>query len=261
MVDIMNANVFSLGRKQRNMLGSLDLLLLNSWGEWQCCQFEGDEALLQALTFIMPGLRRAGNEVQLEVISCAAKLSSQLEVALTALLKHLLTIDSQVKASSTLMQPLQVGKRRFGLFFNTMGLKYQDLSDARSLYQQVFHTELQELPRPELGDDPFVSAPEVIQHYAASEVIQYFLRPREDGIDVFILNADNQLSHFVQHGSCIEDLVNKVSQQHVFDGLFEVKRRFNLPQFYLLERKDGELRVQAFANAMGAKREEMGAEF
>ncbi|QSX36934.1 class I adenylate cyclase [Shewanella sedimentimangrovi] len=260
MVDVTHANLFSLGRKQRNVLGSIDLLLLNSWGEWQCCQFNGEEALLEALTFMMPGLRRADEDVVVEVISCAAKLSVQLEIALSTLLKRLLAIGAQVKSSSTLMQPLQVGKRRFGLFFNTMGLKYQDLSDAKSLYQQVFHTELLELPRPDMGDDPFSSAPEVIQQYAAAEVIQYFLRPREEGLDVFILNADNELSHFIQHGSHIEELVSKVSCQHVFDGLFEVKRRFNLPQFFLLERCEGELRVLPFANAMGAQREEMGAE-
>lgn len=32
MVDYMNANIFSLGRDQQNMLESIDIICLNSWG-------------------------------------------------------------------------------------------------------------------------------------------------------------------------------------------------------------------------------------
>lgn len=257
LIDMMNANLFSLGRQRRNMLGSLDVLCFNSWGEWHCHHFDGEQALLKAMTFIAPGIRRAGTKVDLRTIGCSERVRPQLELAVNTLLKQVATLSCQAKVSSTLMQPLRIGHKSYGLFFNTLGVAFEDLDDAASLYRQLSHGNLVALPRPELGDDPFASVPELIQDYATRDVIQYFLRQRDEGIDVFILNSENQLSHYVQHGTTVEALVNKVSQQSAFEGLYEVRGRFNLPQFFQLVRQQGELRAQP----VGMTREDLGAEF
>ena len=99
MVDVMNANVFSLGRKKANMLGALDAICLNSWGEWQCHRFEGDTAVLQALAFVTPGLRRASLPVDMDVISCSQKLRPQLKLAVKNLLKQTMRLCQQVQQS------------------------------------------------------------------------------------------------------------------------------------------------------------------
>lgn len=245
MVDVMNANVFSLGRQKANMLGAVDAICLNSWGEWQCHRFEGDTALLQALEFVTPGLRRATKTVDIDVISCSHRLRQQLQLAVRNLLKQTVSLCHQVQPSSTLVQPLQIRYTRYGIFFNPLGMAYQDLSDAKSFYQQLSRSHLVTLPRPQLGDDPFSSMPKIIQHYAAKGAIQYFLRQRLDDIDVFILDEDNQLSHYVQHGSNMSELVNKVSHHYVFDEHY-AKARFNMPQFFQLVRVAGELTVVPF---------------
>ncbi|MCL2918643.1 class I adenylate cyclase [Shewanella litorisediminis] len=257
LVDIMNANLFSLGRTQRNMLGSLDVLSFNSWGEWHAHHFEGEQALLKAMTFLAPGIRRAAGKLDLRTLGCSTRLTFQLELAVHSLLKQVATLSCQANASSTLVQPLRIGTRSYGLFFNTLGVAYEDLADAPSIYKQMSRGHLLSIPRPGLGDDPFASVPELIQDYATEDVIQYFLRPREAGIDVFILNHKNEISHYVQHGTTVEALVSKVSQQHAFEGLYEMHGRFNLPQFFQLVRMQGELKAQP----VGMAREDMGAEF
>lgn len=246
MVDVMNANVFSLGRKKENMLGALDAICLNSWGEWQCHRFEGETAILQALAFVTPGLRRAAMPVDMDVISCSQKLRSQLKLAVKNLLTQTMRLCQQAQQSSTLVQPLQISHTRYGIFFNPLGMAYQNLSDAKSFYQQLFRSHLVQLPRPELGDDPFSSMPKIIQNFAAKGAIQYFLRQRVDNLDVFILDEENQLSHYVQSGSNMAELVNKVSHHYVFDEYYSSKARFNIPQFFHLVRVDGELTVIPF---------------
>lgn len=246
MVDIMNVNVFSLGRKQENMLGALDVICLNSWGDWQCHRFEGETAVLQALAFVTPGLKRATHPVDMDVISCSQRLRPQLKLAVKNLLKQTVRLCQQLQQSNTLVQPLQICHTRYGIFFTPLGMAYQDLSDAKSFYQQLVRSHLVQLPRPELADDPFTSMPNVIQHFAAKGVIQYFLRQRPGNLDVFILDEENQLSHYVQSGSDMGELVNKVSHHYVFDEFFASKARFNIPQFFHLVRVAGELTVRPF---------------
>ncbi|MGL5047365.1 MAG: class I adenylate cyclase [Shewanella sp.] len=246
MVDVMNANVFSLGRNKENMLGAVDVICLNSWGEWQCRRFEGDTAVLEALAFATPGLRRATKPVDIDVISCSQQLRSQLKFAVKNLLKQTVKLCHQAQQSSTLVQPLQIRAIRYGIFFNPSGMAYQDLSDAKSFYQQLSRSHLVQLPRPELGDDPFSSMPKIIQNFAAKGVIQYFLRQRVDNLDVFILDEENQLSHYVQAGSNMAELVNKVSHQYVFEEHYASRLLFNIPQFFHLVRVAGELIVKPF---------------
>ncbi|MGS0682758.1 class I adenylate cyclase [Shewanella sp. 125m-7] len=241
MVDYMNSNVFSIGRRHLNMVDSIDVISLNSWGEWHCHHFEGEHSILDALSFVTPGMKRAAQTVAVEVISCSIKLRSQTERTVQNLLYRSVRLSCQAQSSTTLSYALQVGKIRYGLFYNNRGMHYENLSDAKSFYQQLSQRKLLELPRPTLGDEPFAKVPAVIQDYAAKGAIQYFLRQREQGLDVFILDEMNELNHYVQDGTDITALVNKLSHYHTFDDPQLKKEHFNLPQFFKLERAKGEL--------------------
>ncbi|ABZ78456.1 putative adenylate cyclase [Shewanella halifaxensis HAW-EB4] len=241
MVDYMNSNVFSIGRRHLNMVDSIDVISLNSWGEWHCHHFEGEKSILDALSFVTPGMKRASATVSVEVISCSSKLRSQTERTVQNLLYRAVRLSRQAQSSTTLGYALQVGRLRYGLFFNNRGMHYENLSDAKSFYQQLSQRKLLELPRPTLGDEPFAKVPAVIQDYAAKGAIQYFLRQREEGLDVFILDEKNELNHYVQEGTDVDALVNKLSHYHTFEDPQLERDNFNLPQFFKLDRVKGEL--------------------
>ncbi|QFU21124.1 class I adenylate cyclase [Shewanella eurypsychrophilus] len=246
MVDYLNANIFSLGRAEQNMLESIDLFSLNSWGEWHCQHFEGDLAILEVLAFITPGIRRSSEQVEIEVVSGSARLKVQFEQTVINLVRRAARLSSNVSSSSTLVYPLKVAKVQYGLFFNSKGMVYQDLKDAKAFYQQLTTRMLIELPRPNLGNEPLTMAPDVIQDFAARGAIQYFLRPSEEGVDVFVLNEHNELNHYIQHGVSVDELVSKVSHNHAFEEPETATHRFNLPQFFRLIRIDGRLRAIPF---------------
>lgn len=246
MVDYMNANIFSLGRDQQNMLESIDIICLNSWGEWHCHHYEGKFAVLDVLTFITGGIRRRASDLVIEVISCSVKLKSQFERTLGNLIQRAVRLSLQVSSSATLVYPLKVSGVEYGLFFNSKGMLYQNLNDTKELFQQLIKKKLIELPRPDLGNEPFSKVPDVIQDFATRGAIQYFLRQNGQGLDVFILNESNELEHYKQSGIDIDGLVSKVSHDHAFAELETSQQRFNLPQFFRLIRVEGRLRALPF---------------
>ena len=246
MVDVLNANVFSMGRKKQNMLGSVDILTTNSWSEWHCHHFSGNLAILDLVTFITPGLKRAKNNVAIEVLSCSKRLQNQLEHSVATIIRSTVRLSHQASENNTLLQPLHIGENRFGIFINSHNVACQDLHDPKSFYQRISCDKLTQLPRPDLCDDPLTCAPPIILDYAARNAIQYFLRQRGDDIEVFVLDDGNELSHYIQHTQNMEQLVNTISRHYAFDEISNHKSPFNLPQFFQLERIKGELQVIPF---------------
>ncbi|MCF1427413.1 MAG: class I adenylate cyclase [Shewanella sp.] len=257
MVDRLNANVLSLGRSRQNMLATIDILSINNWGEFHIHQYTGELALLQALTYVAPGLKRSKEPVQLNVLSYSSRLNAQLAHTVQNYLEQAARLSQHSKTATTLMQPLQIGKRRFGLFYKTTGLVWQDLSDARSLFQQLVKGHMVSLPRPELPNEPLATLPEAIQHYATRGVTQYFIRQDGLDLDVFVLDEHNQQQHFLQKNSDISEMVKRISHQFVFNEHHTSGSHFNMPQFFRLERVDGELTLSPF----GVARREFNREF
>ena len=150
-----------------------------------------------------------------------------------------------------------MGAIRYGIFFNNRGMHFENLSDAKSFYQQLSKRKLVEIPRPELGNEPFSKIPSVIQDFAARGAIQYFLRQRVEGLDVFILDEQNALTHYVQEGVDVEGLVTQISHHHAFNDSVLAKEQFNMPQFFKLERLKGQLIALPF----GVSKEAYEVEF
>ncbi|MGB0893002.1 MAG: class I adenylate cyclase [Parashewanella sp.] len=246
MIDILNVNVLSLGRKQINMLGSIDVMSINSWGEWQCHSFSGKLAVLDLLSMIAPGLKRSHHDIKVDIVSCSKRLQKQLQQTVEKLIRQTLRLSKEVKASSTLLQPLHIGDKRYGIFINNHGIACQDLHDAKTFYQRISSNKLTQLPRPELCDDPRVCAPSIIFDYAATSSIQYFLRQQNENVEVFVLDDNNELSHYIQHDQKMTEIVSGISRHYAFEEITEGRNHFNLPQFFQLERIEGQLQVLPF---------------
>ncbi|RLV60283.1 class I adenylate cyclase [Parashewanella curva] len=246
MIDVLNANIFSLGRKKQNMLGSIDVLSVNSWGEWHYHSFKGKNAILDALTFMAPGLSRADELLPIEVLSCSVRLNQQLTQQIERLTRQILRLTHRATDACTLLQPIHIAEKRFGIFINRHNAFCQDLQEPKSFYQRISCDQLTELPRPEVCDDPHTCAPPIILDYAAMDAIQYFLRQNGEDIEVFVMDEHNQIQHYVQRKQPIEQLVSTISRHFAFNEITENRGHFNLPQFFLLQRTEGKLEVVPF---------------
>ncbi|QIR15764.1 class I adenylate cyclase [Shewanella aestuarii] len=257
MADYMNGDIFSFGRGKLNMLSSVDIVCLNSWGEWHSHRFSGETALLEAISFIALGLRRASDNTHLSVISCAAKLSKQLRDQLKQLLLQCYHMIQRVTDSQTLMLEMHLGDNKYGLYFNSLEMMYRLLDKPSELFHKNVSRPIVSLPRPELPEEPYSKVPAIIQNYLAKGSIQIFLRQLNKQLEVIQADEDNQLRQFVIDSVSLQSYVTQQSIRFVKNHHKEQQTYFNMPQFYQLVRINGQLKVVPF----GVKEDEMGSAF
>ncbi|WP_417762950.1 class I adenylate cyclase [Shewanella sp.] len=234
MVDLLGINPLSVGRRQQCLLGSIQLLTQNSWGEWHSYAFNQELGLLELIQFLAPGLKRSAANLNIEVFSGSVKARTQLASSLTQLFRQLLKLIHRAQKGYSLVQPLQIRNKRFGIFVDDKSVCYRDLSDVTSLYQQVVRGSLDIVASQDGGQLSLNTLPIGIQNVAVKGVVQYFLQPNGEQVNVLVLDEVNELRHYVQAAKDVNELVNQVSQHFAFDDVHDLKQRFNFPQFFLV---------------------------
>ncbi|MDF0534986.1 class I adenylate cyclase [Shewanella sp. A32] len=256
MLDILGSNLLSVGQQQVCLLGSIHLISFNSWGEWHCHSFQGEQALLQLISYVAPGLKRGGEKVELDVVSASKKVQPQLEHGIRRLLKQIYRLIRDARDSRTLVQPLQLREKRYGLFFDARGVSYRDLSDVKSLYRQMARGELQQPPQNELSSKRQITVPQVIRDFAVKGILQYFLQQRDGVLDVFVMDERNQLSYYLQAGADVSELVAQLTRHYAFGDIQNLRDRFNFPQFFMLVTEENKTSAIPFGFASGTGQSE-----
>ncbi|MGX9462013.1 class I adenylate cyclase [Shewanella sp. A14] len=246
MLDYVNANILSLGKTKKSMLSSVAIVCLNSWGEWQSHRFNGHTALLEAISFIILGLKRSHEQVDLSIISCSAKLKQQIFNQLKTLLLRCYGLMKKVNQTNTLMHPITIGDQKYNMYFNSLGMMYRKNDSTIPTDDQAYSR-----------CDPYSNAPSVIQQFIVKGAKQYFLHERNTTLDVFIADENNQLEHTQYLDTNINEIVAKESHLYVFGAKKQSTPVFNMPQFFQLIRVEGELTVMPF----GLSQDEMGSAF
>lgn len=257
MVDYMNGDILSLGRDKQSMVSSIDIISLNSWGEWHSHRFEGEVAVLEAVSFLVLGLKRANGQSELSVLSCSTKLVKQIQDQLMQLLTLCYQTIQNVTDSQTLLIELNMGSQKYGLHFNSLGMVYKVLASSRNTFHYNKPRLVTHLPRPELNNEPFSTVPTIIQRYVAHGAKQFFLRQLSHKLEVILVDETNILTHNVLDNMTINQLVNQQSLSFMKDSHCDQQAFFNMPQFFRLVRKEGTLQVEPF----GVKEDEMGSAF
>ncbi|MBY6187483.1 adenylate cyclase [Marinobacter hydrocarbonoclasticus] len=253
MMDLQGAPVFATGRPKRNLVGSLTLLTENSWGERHCFRFEEEEGLLKLLAQLLSGLDRPQGPLPVQVFCGAKRLRSQIEDAVSQLLERVQRLYCQATMERTQVWPLAIGHRQYGLFIDPRGLRWQRLDKAEALMGQLRRHGMVELPKPDLGDDPYAHAPAILGQYARKGLVQIFVRERPSGLDIYLLDEHNALKRLKSGEHGLGGLVDEFSHLYAFQrsnqrGTFGAGGCFNLPQFYRLTRAEGgELAVEPLA--------------
>ncbi|MBY5993338.1 adenylate cyclase [Ferrimonas balearica] len=251
MMDLQGAPVFATGRPKRNLVGSLTLLTENSWGERHCFRFEEEEGLLKLLAQLLSGLDRRQGPLPIQVFSASKKLTTQLEDGLAQLLERVQRLFCQATMERTQVWPLALGHRQYGLFIDPRGLRWQRLDKAEALLGQLKRKGVVELPKPDLGEDPYAGAPAILGQYARRGLVQVFVRERPTGLDIYLLDERNELKQLTSGAQGLSGLVEELSHLYAFqrgNASLGASGTFNLPQFYRLSRSEGgELAVEPLA--------------
>ncbi len=249
MLDLRGNRVLSTGRPRRSLAGSLELITRNSWGELHYHQFSGERGLLQMLEQLLTGITTE-HLPEIQVISVGQRANAQLEDRLSFLVHQCCRLRQQSRAEALQVLPLTLGEERFGLLFSSHGMHWRPADELPALPAPLVDGELQTLPQPALGEDPYASAPEILRQHARKGMRQYFVREREQGLDVYLLDENNVLQRFFHSVGQLSALIDSISELYVFkrEGRFG-GGSFNLPQFYRLKRCQGELTVLPLAES------------
>ena len=211
---------------------------------------------MQLISYVAPGLKRGGEKVELDVVSASKKVQPQLEHGIRRLLKQIYRLILDARDSRTLVQPLQLREKRYGLFFDARGVSYRDLSDVKSLYRQMARGELQQPPQHELSSKRQITVPQVIRDFAVKGILQYFLQQRDGVLDVFVMDERNQLSYYLQAGADVSELVAQLTRHYAFGDIQNLRDRFNFPQFFMLVTEENKTSAIPFGFASGTGQSE-----
>nr|WP_244859366.1 class I adenylate cyclase [Shewanella dokdonensis] len=172
------------------------------------------------------------------------------------LLKQTYRLIRDAQATRTLVQPLQLRNKRYGLFFDTKGMSYRDLSDVKSLYEQMARGALQQPPDKMINGKTSLHAPQVIRDFAVKGMLQYFLQQSDEAVDVYVLDERNQLSHYVQANANVSELVAQLTRHYAFGDTQNMRDRFNFPQFFMLVLEEHKMTAVPFGVASGSGQSE-----
>ena len=252
---IMNwikSNVFSIGSTKHSLVSSIDIVYRNSWNELHALHFNGDLAILQALSHVLSKQQITTIRPAFKVVSLSHQLTPLLRDKVKFLFDECLSLRQQSVEQGVKVKSFVVAGQLYGLFFHSNEVSFQPINSAVELYQRLSHQPLAELPPTEA--DPVNRIARLIKQHASEGIVQFFLEPAGERYHVYILDEDNRLESYQQSATDELALVKAIYHFYTFardkQNISQEKLTisFNLPQFNRLVQIDGEWAVQPLDN-------------
>lgn len=255
--DANAADVFSFGRNQECLVGTVDLVYRNSWSEIRTLHFRGDEAVVDALTTILGKMHQdADAPERIEVFCYSQHFRSLVRARFQQLLAE--CIDLRLaRDKPRLVKTLALGHEKYGIFFERRGVSVKKLENAVDFYRHISHNKLDHLPL-RLDKTHSRHLPAIVDAYASEGLVQFFFETQGSGYNIYILDEANRVEVYQHFSGNKDDLVQGVNRFYTsnherisHEGAFI---NFNLPQFYEIINQGGEPQVIPY-RSQGPSRE------
>ena len=233
-VDVEFGNTLSSGKQKLCLIGSIDMILVNSWGELLSLNMpDGEDGVVELLATLVRFAidAKAASEMlkSIKVMSYAKSFKELLRFDLESLIKKIFQAQQNNQdvifeighntyvATNSLERGILITKR------NAFGQDEYDIS-ILSRYGM----------RPEFA----LQVPALVDRYATVGVIQYFFVPIAAGWDIYVLNERNEVSITQGYTGSRANLVNSINRYYteLSDGVNELQIHFNLPQYFVLSK-------------------------
>ncbi|WP_043157606.1 class I adenylate cyclase [Aeromonas diversa] len=244
--DANTADIFSFGRNQECLVGTIDLVYRNSWSEIRTLHFRGEEAVVNALTTILGKMHQdAAAPERIEVFCYSQHFRSLVRTRFQQLVAE--CIDLRLaRDKPRLVKTLALGQEKYGIFFERRGVSVKKLENAVDFYRHISHNKLDNLPL-RLDKTHSQHLPAIVDAYASEGLVQFFFENQGSGFNIYILDEANRVEVYQHFAGNKEELVQGVNRFYTSsherfsdDGQFI---NFNLPQFYEIITQGGEQQV------------------
>lgn len=249
MMDWLISNIFSIGRKKHSLVSSIDLVYRNSWNEYHALVFNGDNAILELLSYLFTLIRSSSNMPNVSVLSVAKQHRHLLRDHVEFLLAECFEIIKKSSKQGIQVKSLVVAGKLYGLFFHRENVEFKAISNAVELYQTLSNNALTQVP----SKQPTTSKiKRIIYEHASIGYVQFFLEQKKQGIKVYILDEHNHLSSYWQDEQNELELLREIYRFYTFTKEQKNKSQekldisFNLPQFNRIKLQNSVIIIEPF---------------
>jgi adenylate cyclase class 1 len=238
-LDPKNTDIFSFGREQKCLVGSVDLVYRNSWHEVRTLHFEGETAMLDALKTILGKMHQDAIPPESVDVFCYSK---NLRGVMRNMVYQLLAecIDLRLKPveqeKRRRFKALRIGEQTYGLFFERRGVSVQMLENSVDFYRSISTNKLKGSPLLILDKEEDYQLPEVVDSFASEGLIQFFFEDCDLGFNIYVLDEANRVEVYHQFKGEKDEMIASVNSFYTSaqeESAVESKFiNFNLPQYY-----------------------------
>ncbi len=238
---------FSFGRQRENLAGSVDIIYRNSWDEIRTLHFDGDTAVVDALTAMLGKMHQGSSPPDtLDVFCYSRHFRSLLRTRFEQLVRECIRLRLEPMQGHQLKR-LTLGTEKVGIFFERRGVSVQRMEgepdSRRPASGQSFHALRLERHQRQ-------PVPEVVDTYASEGLMQFFFENSGEGYNLYILDEANRTEVYHQIAGSKDELVQSINRFYTANQEQENGQshfsHFNLPQYYEIVRVDGEVQVLTY---------------
>ena len=242
VVNLFHGNLMSLRKSNANLLGSVELFIQNSWGEWHYFTYQGDLALLDALTRLSQGAWFK-HDIELSVFSCSAKKQQDLRDFVQFAIHKTLKLFKQSDSNSLVLKIMKIKHIDYALFIERKGIHYHRLDDVEDLFLGYMNNGVACLSRTDDDENEGHKWSNHIHDFAVQGMVQYFLFKESTHVEVVTSNMSNIQQHYQIDIDGLNDLITQVNHSSVFGDGQNIEL-FNLPQFYWITFDGSEAKIE-----------------
>lgn len=235
-LDLDSGSTLCAGRSRECLIGSIDMITINSWGEIESTAFpDGEEGVVELLATLLRIRRlaydRNQNNFKSEVILSYSKTQSDLiRYDLESILRGIFAcIDNPQREYS-----FDVGLNNY--IARGSGERGVSLL-RRSPFSSSSDFDISVLSRYGMRPEFALQVPAEIDREASIGVMQYFFVKAEKGWDIYIVNERNEVKTVRGYQKSRADLVNAINRFYTRQSeepSGERNLHFNLPQYFVL---------------------------
>lgn len=240
IVDIDYSSTLCCGRQRSCLIGSIDLITVNSWGELRTIALpNGEEGVVELLATLLRIMSNttAVNSVKdmlelIEICSYAASYQDLIKYDLEGTVRQ---VFSCMTTDSSSEYVFDVGR-------NTYIARAQGERGVMINKKSVFGSseyDISVLSRYGMRPEYALQVPPIVDRYATSGIVQYFFCPLTKGHwDIYIVNERNEVTTYRNYFGSRATLVNAINRFYTSqsEGRSSNAVRFNLPQYFVLNK-------------------------
>lgn len=246
MLDTDYGSTLCCGRQRVCLVGSIDLVLINSWGEIRSISLpSGEEGVVELLATLLRILRNT-TEVGQEDESITAMLETievcSYAIAYQDLIKY--DVESVLRQVFNCYSSTSSSEYSFDVGRNTYIAKEQGDRGIVINKKNSFGTgeyDISVLSRYGMRPEFALQVPPVIDRYATAGIMQYFFTPvakTKGHWDIYIINERNEVATYSNYIGSRAALVNAINRFYTEQSrnASSATARFNLPQYFVISK-------------------------